>query len=55
MSFLITNILKLNKLENQQIFPQMEKLDLGESVCESVLNFEQSWEKQNIEIESNCN
>ena len=52
MSFLITNILKLNKLENQQIFPQMEKLDLGESVCESVLNFEQSWEKQNIEIET---
>ena len=30
----------------------MEKLDLGESVCESVLNFEQSWEKQNIEIET---
>lgn len=52
MSFLITNILKLNKLENQQIFPQMERLDLGESVCESVLNFEQSWEKQNIEIET---
>ncbi len=52
LSFLITNILKLNKLENQQIFPQMEELDLGECVCESVLNFEQAWEDKNIEIET---
>lgn len=52
LSFLITNILKLNKLENQQIFPQMENLDLGESVCESVLNFEQVWEEKDIEIET---
>lgn len=52
LSFLITNILKLNKLENQQIFPQMAELDLGGCVCESVLNFEQAWEEKNIEIET---
>lgn len=52
LSSLITNILKLNKLENQQIFPQMKTLDLGERVCECVLNFEQVWEEKGIEIET---
>ncbi len=52
LSSLITNILKLNKLENQQIFPQMKEIDLGESVCECVLNFEQVWEEKGIGIET---
>jgi len=49
---LITNILKLNKLENQQIFPQTEKFDLGEQLCESLLQFEDAWEKKNLIIET---
>ena len=49
---LITNILKLNKLENQQIFPQPKEFDLGEQLCESLLGFEDAWEKKSLEIET---
>lgn len=49
---LITNILKLNKLENQQIFPQLDEYDLGEQLCESILQFEDVWEKKNLNIET---
>ncbi len=52
LSNLITNILKLNKLENQQIFPETTKYDLGEQLCECLLNFETVWEKKSIEIET---
>ncbi len=52
LSSLITNILKLNKLENQQIFPQFKSYDLGEQLCECLLNFETIWEQKNIEIET---
>ena len=49
---LITNILKLNKLENQQIFPQPKEFDLGEQLCECLLVFEDAWEVKNLEIET---
>lgn len=49
---LITNILKLNKLENQQIFPASESFDLSEQLCESLLQFEEIWEEKNIGIET---
>ena len=49
---LITNILKLNKLENQQIFPQLDEYDLGEQLCENLLQFEDIWEKKNLNIET---
>ena len=49
---LITNILKLNKLENQQIFPQPKEFDLGEQLCESLLVFEDAWEAKNLNIET---
>ncbi len=47
---LITNILKLNRLENQQIFPQKKLYDLGEQLCECLLNFERVWEEKQIDI-----
>lgn len=47
---LITNILKLNKLENQQIYPKAEKYNLSEQLCECLLSFENAWEKKNLEI-----
>ena len=52
MSTLITNILKLNKLENQQIYPNVQKYDLGEQLCECMLSFENDWEKKGIEIDA---
>ncbi len=50
---LITNILKLNKLENQQIYHTVKSYDLSEQLCECLLGFENVWESKNIEIESN--
>lgn len=52
LASLITNILKLNKLENQQIYPQKECFDLGEQLCECLLSFENAWEAKNLEIET---
>ena len=49
---LITNILKLNKLENQQIFPKNEEFDLGEQLCACLLQFEDAWEKKELNIET---
>ena len=49
---LITNILKLNKLENQQITPAFEKYNLSEQVCECLLDFEDVWEKKEINIQT---
>ena len=52
LSDMMTNILKLNRLENQQIFPQTTEFDLGEQICECLLQFENIWENKNIEIET---
>ena len=52
LASLITNILKLNKLENQQIFPKKERFDLGEQLCECLLGLENAWEAKNLEIET---
>ena len=52
LSALITNILKLNRLENQQIFPEKQEYNLSEQICECLLGFEQAWEKKNLEIET---
>ncbi|MBR2047489.1 MAG: HAMP domain-containing histidine kinase [Oscillospiraceae bacterium] len=52
LAALITNILKLNKLENQQIFPKLDEYDLGEQLCENLLQFEDIWEKKGLNIET---
>lgn len=49
---LITNILKLNKLENQQIYPQAEPYNLSEQLCECLLGFETIWEQKNLELDA---
>ena len=52
LASLITNILKLNRLENQQIFPVSEQFNISEQLCQSLLQFEDIWEQKNIEIET---
>ncbi len=52
LSALVSNILKLNKLENSQIYPKVKSYDLGEQLCECLLGFENAWEEKNIEIET---
>ncbi len=49
---MMTNILKLNRLENQQIFPTVTTFDLGEQLCECLLQYESTWEEKNIDIET---
>lgn len=52
LSALMTNILKLNRLENQQIYPEKEKYNLTEQLCQSLLMFESNWEQKELEIET---
>lgn len=52
MADMMTNILKLNRLENQQIYPKSEEYDLGEQLCECLLQYENVWETSNIAIET---
>ncbi len=49
---LITNILKLNKLENQQIFPAVQTYDLTAQLAECLLAYENVWESKKIDIET---
>ncbi|MCM1090023.1 MAG: HAMP domain-containing histidine kinase [Butyrivibrio sp.] len=49
---LITNILRLNKLENQQIYPVSKPYNLSDQLCECLLNFEDAWEQKNIGLET---
>ncbi len=48
---LISNILKLNKLENQQIYPEARVFDLGEQLCECMLEYEGILEKKGLALE----
>ena len=52
LSEMMTNILKLNRLENQQIFPEVTEFDLGEQLCACLLQFENTWEQSSIEIDT---
>ncbi len=49
---LVTNILKMNKLENQQIYPTVTSYNLDEQLCECLLIFENVWEGKEIEIDT---
>lgn len=49
---MMTNVLKLTRLENQQIFPEKKSFALDEQLCECLLQFEDTWEGKEIEL--NC-
>ncbi|MDY5948594.1 MAG: HAMP domain-containing sensor histidine kinase [Oscillospiraceae bacterium] len=52
LSELISNILRLSKLESQKLDPNLKKCNLSEMLCECLIGYESEWEKKNIEIES---
>lgn len=52
LSALITNILKLNKLEKQNIVPETVEFDLCEHLIQNVLQYETIWEEKNIEFDA---
>ncbi len=49
---LISNILKLNKLENQQLTPALARYDLSEQVCTCLLAFVDVMEQKSIELQT---
>ncbi len=48
---MISNILKLSRLENQNILPDARNYPLGEQLRRCALNFMESWEKKGIHFE----
>lgn len=51
LSALVTNILKLNKLENQELSPQYETIRLDEMLAQSLLQFEEKIDEKGLELD----
>ncbi|MGN0806424.1 MAG: ATP-binding protein [Candidatus Coproplasma sp.] len=52
LTALVQNILRLNKLENQQLTPELTKFRLDESIAQVVISYEDLIESKGIEL--NC-
>ncbi len=52
LSELVTNILKLNKLEAQKLSPSLRKCNVSETLCECLITFEREWDIKNLEIDT---
>ena len=51
LSRLITDILRLNKLQNQEIKPEISNFNLSDTLAECILEFESKIEEKGIELE----
>jgi signal transduction histidine kinase len=52
LSTLITNILRLNKLENQKITPEVKPFNLVEEISRSILLFDEPCARKNIDLDA---
>ena len=50
LSTLISNMLKLDKLEKQTIRPQLEPFDVSAQLCDCVLQLENLWDEKGLEL-----
>ena len=51
LSALVTNILRLNKLDNQEICPLPDSFDLCRQLCDCVIAFDSMLDRKNIELD----
>lgn len=51
LSGLVSNILKLNKLENQELSPQYENIRLDEMLAQSLLQFEEKIDEKELDLD----
>ncbi len=52
LTTLVTNILKLSKLDNQEITPAAEPFDVSRQLSEWALAYEDAWERKGIAFEA---
>ena len=53
LSDLVTNILRLNKLENQKLIPEIKRFNLSELIINKIIQYESIIEEKNIELDVN--